>query len=338
MSATERVPKQPLHPTIISRLDPEYVKFHEEVLQYITPPHTLSWDPALRNAPAVPGSTEPLKVHKTQDFNLTHTDMRAFIPEGEAPSAGWPVFIFFHGGGWTFGTIGSEATFATNMSVRAKCIVISVNYRLAPEHKYPIAVEDAVESLQWVLRNGKTELNIDTAKIAVGGSSSGGNLAAILALKAAEPSFTPPLPSPLVFQLLVVPVTDNTATDSPGGLWEENKHTPWLSPARMNWFKDNYLPNKEDWTKWTASPIFAPAELLAKTPNAWIGLGELDILKGEGVKYGEKLKEVGVKEVEIVIYKGGPHPIMAMDGAAVKLGAKLITDAATALNKAFNAA
>ncbi|KAJ3741001.1 alpha/beta hydrolase fold-domain-containing protein [Lentinula detonsa] len=339
MSLTEKIPKQPLHPSIISRLDPEYIKFHEEVLQYITPPHTLPWDPALRNAPAVPGSTAPLKVGKTQDFHLTHTNMRAFTPEGEVPSAGWPVFIFFHGGGWTFGSIASEETFATNMCVRAKCVVVSVNYRLAPEHKYPIAVEDAIESLQWVLKNGKAELNINTAKIAVGGSSSGGNLAAILALKAAEPSFTPPLPSPLVFQLLIVPVTDNTATDGPGGLWEENKHTPWLSPARMNWFKENYFTNKDDWTKWDASPIFAPRELLARTPNAWIGLGELDILKGEGVKYGEKLNEVGVKNVETVVYKGGPHPIMAMDGAlAVKLGAKLITDAATALSKAFDTA
>ncbi|KIK67689.1 hypothetical protein GYMLUDRAFT_36420 [Collybiopsis luxurians FD-317 M1] len=337
MSPTDRVPKQPLHPSMIPKLDPEYVEFHNSVLQYITPPHTLPWNPAIRDVPAVPGSTEPLTVGKTSDIDLSCTNMRVFTPEGEAPSAGWPVFIFFHGGGWTFGTIASESTFSTNMCVRAKCVVVSVNYRLAPEHKYPIAVQDAIESLQWIIKHGKAALNVDTSKIAVGGSSSGGNLAAILALKAAEPTFTPPLPSPLVLQLLIVPVTDNTATDSPGGLWEENKHTPWLSPDRMNWFKDNYFANKEDWTKWDASPIFAPQELLTKTPNAWIGVGELDILRDEGVKYGEKLKEAGVKEVEIAVYKGGPHPIMAMDGV-VKLGAKLITDATNALSKAFGIA
>ncbi|KAF9059393.1 alpha/beta hydrolase fold-domain-containing protein [Rhodocollybia butyracea] len=286
MTSTERVPKQPLHPSMIPKLDPEYVKFHNDVLQYITPPHTLPWDPAMRNAPTVPGSTEPLeRIHRRLDF----------------------------------GTIASEMTFATNMCVRAKCVVLSVNYRLAPEHKYPIAVDDAVESLA---------MGSQKCKIAVGGSSSGGNLATILALKAAELTFTPPLPAPLVFQLLIVPVTDNMATDGPGGLWEENKHTPWLSPARMNWFKDNYLPNKEDWTKWDASPAFAPNDLLAKTPNAWIGLAEVDILTTEGLQYG-------VKEVETVVYKGGPHPIMAMDGAVVKLGAQLITDAARALSKAF---
>ncbi|THU97426.1 hypothetical protein K435DRAFT_662798 [Dendrothele bispora CBS 962.96] len=333
-ATTAKVPKQPLHPSVISKLDPEYIEFHNSTLQYITPPHTLPWDPALRNAPAVPGGTEPLKVGSVKDFEMTHTNFRAFTPEGEVPEKGWPVFIFFHGGGWTFGNIGSEQGFSTNMCVRAKCVTISVNYRLAPEHKYPLAVEDAVESLQWVIKNGKKELNIDTSKIAVGGSSSGGNLAAIVALKAAEPTFTPPLPSPLLLQLLIVPVTDNTATDAPGGRWESNKLSPWLSPDRMNWFKSNYLPNKEDWTKWDASPLFAPKELMAKTPNAWIGLAEMDILCDEGMEYGKKLKEVGVKEVETVVYKGGPHPIMAMD-AAVKLGAKLVTDAAAALAKVF---
>jgi len=323
----EKVPKQPLHPSIVSKLDPEYVEFHNSTLIYITPPHTLPWDPELRNAPAVPGGSDLLKVGQTQDFPLTHTKFRAFTPEGTAPAAGWPAFIFYHGGGWTFGNMNSENSFSTNMCVRANCVVISVDYRLAPEHKYPAAVEDAVESLDWVVKYGKKELNIDTSKIAVGGSSSGGNLASILTLKAAEAN--PPIP--LIFQLLVVPVTDNTATEE--NLWAENKDTCWLSPARMNWFKDNYLPNKEDWTKWDASPIFAPAELVKKVPKAWIGVAELDILKDEGIAYGEMLKKEGV-EVEIKVYKGAPHPIMAMDGK-LKIGAQLVTDAANALKNAI---
>jgi acetyl esterase/lipase len=101
----------------------------------------------------------------------------------------------------------------------------------------------------------------------------------------------------------------------------------------MNWFKNNYLPNKEDWTKWDASPIFATDEMLSKTPSAWIGVGELDILRDEGVHYGERLSKAGVK-VETKIYKGAPHPIMAMDGV-LKVGAQLVTDAATALANAF---
>lgn len=268
-----------------------------------------------------------MPLGKTQDFKLTHCDFRAFTPEGDAPTAGRPVFIYFHGGGWTFGNINSENSLATNMCVHAKCVVISVNYRLAPEDKYPLAVEDAIESLDWVIKNGKFELNIDTTRIAVGGSSSGGNLAAILTLKAAE--LQPPIP--LLFQLLIVPVTDNTA--SVENIWKENENTAWLTPARMNWFKLNYLPDPKDWTKWDASPAFAPKELLEKVPKAWIAVAELDILREEGIQYGEKLKELGV-EVETVVYKGAPHPIMAMDGI-LKIGAKLVSDAATALAKAF---
>ncbi|KAJ7134470.1 alpha/beta hydrolase fold-domain-containing protein [Mycena epipterygia] len=319
---------QPIHPSIIPRLDPEYVAFHNEKLAQMIPPHTVPWTPALRNAPTVPGGSDPLPVGSTEDIALTYTKFRAFTPEGASPANGWPCFIFFHGGGWTFGNISSENSFSTNMCIRAKCVVISVNYRLAPEHRYPTAVEDAIESLDWVIQNGKSKLNIDTTRVAVGGSSSGGNLAAILALKAAEAS--PPIP--LVFQLLIVPVTDNTA--SVENLWAENQLTPWLSPARMLWFRDNYLPNKEDYTKWDASPYFAPEALLAKVPKAWIAVCEADILRDEGIAYGKKLTSVGV-EAEIEVYKGAPHPIMAMDGTVLKIGAKLVSDAAAALAKAL---
>lgn len=117
-------------------------------------------------------------------------------------------------------------------------------------------------------------------------------------------------PVPIVFQLLIVPVTDNTA--SVETLWADNALSPWLTPERMIWFRNNYLPNKEDWTKWDASPIFAPDDLVKKLPKAWIGVCELDILRDEGIQYGEKLAKAGV-EVEIEVYKGAPHPIMAMD-------------------------
>ena len=89
--------------------------------------------------------------------------------------------------------------------------------------------------------------------------------------------------------------------------------TPWLSPERMLWFRHNYLPNQEDWTKWDASPFLAPDDLLSKIPKAWIGVAELDILRDEGIQYGARLSKVGI-EVEIDLYKGAPHPIMAMDG------------------------
>ena len=112
----------------------------------------------------------------------------------------------------------------------------------------------------------------------------------------------------------MVPVCDNTA--SVENLWKDNEKAPWLSPARMEWFKNNYLPNREDWTKWDASPTFAPVELLNKAPKAWLGICEIDILKAEGIEYGQKLQKAGV-EVEIKVYPGAPHPILGMDGTFI---------------------
>ncbi|KAF8630550.1 hypothetical protein AX15_002852 [Amanita polypyramis BW_CC] len=329
-------PIQPLHPSIIPRLDPEYVEYHNARLQYVPLYHTIPWDPAFRNVVVVSGSTPPLEVGKVQDFDLTHTNLRAFTPPGEAPAGGWPLFIFFHGGGWTFGRIDSESSFATQMCINAKCVVMSVNYRLAPEHPYPIAVEDAVESLQWAVQHGKEELNIDLSRIAVGGSSSGGNLAAVLALKA--PSLTPPLPHPLIFQLLIVPVTDNTSattsSPSPHASWGTNEHTPWLTPARMLWFRNNYLPDESKRSEWDASPLLAPDVVIKGVPRkCWVGVAELDILRGEGVAFAERLKEVGVS-VEVAEYMGAPHPIMAMDGV-LSVGKKMVKDAGDALRGAF---
>ncbi|KAJ8487512.1 hypothetical protein ONZ45_g14312 [Pleurotus djamor] len=302
---------QAIHPSVLHRLDPEYIAFHNIHVAHIVPPHTLPWDPSIRTAGGLPGGSEPLSVGKIEDHSLSHCKVRVYTPEGSPPSGGWPVFIFYHGGGWTLGNIGTEASFSTNMCVRANYVVVSVDYRLGPEHPFPAAVEDAFEALQWVYEEGPTKLNISKARIAIGGSSSGGNLAAVASLKAAQMAD----PIPLVLQLLIVPVTDNTASTSgkPHKSWAENENTPWLSPERMLWFRKNYLPNEADWTNWESSPLFAPDELVGKTPSAWIGVTELDILRDEGLAYGEKLKKNGVS-VKTTVYPAAPHPIMAMDG------------------------
>lgn len=122
-------------------------------------------------------------------------------------------------------------------------------------------------------------------------------------------------PAPLIFQLLVVPVTDNTAssTESIYPSWSENVKTCGLVPDRMLWFRNLYSPSEVDWTKWDNSPMFAPDETFQRVPNAWIGVCERDILRDEGVFYGEKLRRFG-KKVEVVIYPNAPHAIMAMDG------------------------
>ncbi len=140
---------------------------------------------------------------------------------------------------------------------------------------------------------------------------SGGNLAAVLAHKAAQ--LYPPIP--LIFQLLIVPVTDNTASASgiPHASWRENKDAPWLTPARMLWFRRQYLPHEQTRARWDASPLLAQDEMFRKVPKAWIAVAELDILRDEGIAYGNKLLTAGVP-ARINTYKGAPHPIMAMDG------------------------
>ena len=218
-----------------------------------------------------------------------------------------------------------------NIPPGAKCVVVTVDYRLAPEEKYPKAVEDAEEALFWIRNHGKQELGVDLNKFAVGGSSrcvfrllfcidiahdsvSGGNLAAIVSHKAALAN--PPIP--LAFQLLVVPVVDNTATpeNSRHKSWQENANTPSLSPAKMLWYRQNYTPNEADWTKWDNSPLFGPDEAFKRAPPTWICVAELDILRDEGIAYAEKLQSFGVP-TEVKIYKGAPHPIMAMDGKCI---------------------
>lgn len=141
-------------------------------------------------------------------------------------------------------------------------------------------------------------------------------MAAVLAHKAvqAEPSI------PLCLQLLIVPVIDNTADPSgmPYASWEENKNTVQLTPARMLWFRDTYLPNHVDRTAWESSPIFAPDESFKKLPKACVMVMELDILRDEGLAYAEKMKRAGV-EVDVRLYPASPHPIISLDGKSLAI-------------------
>ncbi|THH11216.1 hypothetical protein EW145_g796 [Phellinidium pouzarii] len=302
----------PLHPEIIPRLDPEFVAYYNAHLATQLGAHQIPWDPAIRSKQPIAGFSDPLEVGLIKDIPLTKCAMRVFWPEApsKVPAVGFPILIYFHGGGWTLGNIATENHFSTIMCMKANCVVASVDYRLGPEQPYPAAVEDAVEALHWILEHGKSELGVDVSRIAVGGSSSGANLAAVVTHKAAlsEP------PISLSFQLLVVPVVDNTASalGQPYASWHENRYTPSLSPARMLWFRDKYLPNVEDRAKWDNSPMFAPEELFQRAPDAWIAVAELDILRDEGLAYGRKLEKAG-RSVELKVYKGSPHPILAMD-------------------------
>lgn len=136
----------------------------------------------------------------------------------------------------------------------------------------------------------------------------GGNLAVATALKA---SLLQPTPIPLILQLLIVPVIDNTATVATA--WSTRIHTPWLTPARMTWYRNMYLTNSKDALNWDASPNLAPAELLAKTPKTWVGIAEQDLLAPEAAAFADQLRTAGV-DVDVQYYPGMTHTILAMNG------------------------
>ncbi|KAG2060580.1 lipase/ esterase, partial [Suillus hirtellus] len=145
-------------------------------------------------------------------------------------------------------------------------------------------------------------------------------------------------PTPIIFQLLIMPVTDNTASvaDERYPSWKECQNTVWLCEGRMMWFRNMYLPDPATWAEPDNSPIFASDALLAKVPPAFVSVCELDILRDEGLAYGEKLKSLGVK-VEAKVYPGASHQILGMD-AALKVGQQQADDAIKAVGDAFNAA
>jgi len=211
---------------------------------------------------------------------------------------------------------------------RSECAVITVDYRLAPENPWPAAVHDAWEALLWVTNEGKSQLELDLSKLAIGGSSAGGNLATIMTQRALERNAS----FKFVRQLLSVPVVDNTADPENNSSWKDYEFTPALPAAKMMWYRNHYLPNKADWSHFEASPLFFEGDW-SKLPPALVMVGELDVLRTEGEQYARKLQNAGV-DVDLHVMEGMPHPFLAMD-AVLKSGKDSITYMCEALKDAF---
>lgn len=210
----------------------------------------------------------------------------------------------------------------------AKVEDLTTGCSLAPENPFPAAVHDCWEALLWLVQQGPSVLSINLSKIATGGSSAGGNLAAIMTQKAL--TLSPPVH--FQAQLLSVPVTDNTATVANNESYRLYEHTPALPAPKMIWYRDHYLPNESDRTNPEASPLFYTGDW-AQLPPALVMVGELDVLRTEGEQYAEKLVKAGV-EVDLQVMKGMPHPFLAMDGVLSE-GKRCITLMCDALQKAF---
>jgi len=232
------------------------------------------------------------------------------------------LLVYYHGGGWVIGDLNTHDAICRSLAVRMNHAVLSIDYRMGPEHKYPAAVEDALCSLRWAYENAQ-ELGINPDRIAVGGDSAGGNLAAIVAQQR---------PVPLVFQLLIYPSTDMTQSHASH---QENAAGPVLTAEGMQWFIGHYMPVDADKKDPLASPHFAPDELLRDAPPALIITAEHDPLRDEGEAYGRRLIANGVT-TSIVRYNGMFHGFFNMQ-ALLDDADTAHTMAATLTAKAFNA-
>ena len=236
---------------------------------------------------------------------------------GRGPSA--PVLVYYHGGGWVLGTLDSIDGVCRRLARRGECVVVSVDYRLAPEHPFPAAVEDSFAALRWVSERADA-FGGDPDRLAVGGTSAGGNLAAATALQARETDDAPDL----VRQFLFYPITDHAFdTDS----YAENADGPLLTGDDMRWFWDRYLRSEVDGANPYASPL--RARDLSDLPPATVLTAGFDPLRDEGIAYAERLADAGV-EVRHDHHPDVPHgflstseSVAAADEALDEIGEEL---------------
>jgi acetyl esterase len=234
-----------------------------------------------------------------------------------------PAVMFFHGGGFVICDLESHDRQCRSLANQSGCTVIAVDYRLAPEHRYPAAAEDSYAATRYVAEHA-SEFGIDANRIAVCGDSAGGNLAAVVALMARDRGG----PS-LRFQLLVYPVTDFT-DDSPS-MHEFNG--VFLSAEQMDWFANSYVPDAADRRQPYASPLLAADH--RGLPPAYVITAECDMVRDQGQAYARKLGAAGVA-VESKCYDGMIHPFISL-GGIVDGGRDAIADAAVKLRVALGA-
>ncbi|KIW60406.1 hypothetical protein PV05_00622 [Exophiala xenobiotica] len=330
----------PLHPSVKDRLHPEYVAFYNKHLLNLPPAHCLPLSVSRAGGNAIACHSDPLPVGRVQDIcipqrarqetNGPDIPIRCFTPQGTPPSSGWPLVLYYHGGGWVFGDLSTENNVCTNICNRARAVVITTDYRLAPEAPWPAAIHDSWETLLWATSTGKDTLNLDLIKIAIGGASSGGNIAAVIVQNAVVQQC-----ALIRSQFLIVPVTDNTATPcSKNPTWKMFEHTAALPAKKMLWYRNHYLPDPATWSHREASPLLAPNAIFRQLPRANIIVGELDVLRHEGEEYARKLEANGIS-ADLTVMKGMPHPFLAMD-AVLEAGKRAISITCDGLIQAFS--
>lgn len=285
---------------------------------------TLSEARALSIATATEANDppEPVKTveNRSIESNGLHIPVRIYTPDAPGPL---PMLLYFHGGGWVLSNLDTHDSLCRKITNRAQCIVISVDFRLAPEHKFPAAAEDSFAATCWVAEHA-TELYGDAQRIAVAGDSAGGNLAAVVALMARDQN-----KPALSYQVLIYPVTDYHTPGTPS-YFELGKGYN-LTREEMIWFWRSYLANEQDAQNPYAVPMHAQS--LRGLPPAFIITAEYDPLRDEGEAYAAHLRESGVPVI-LKRYPGMLHGFVNMSGI-LDQGKQAIEDIAVALRQAF---
>jgi acetyl esterase len=301
----------PVDPQVATLLD-QLEQMGGLALDEMTPEQGRAAFAQMRQAGGVP---EP--VERIEDLTIPGpaSDLKAriYTPIGEAPL---PAMVFFHGGGWVIGDLETHDPLCRALANASGSVIVAVEYRLAPKHKFPAAVDDAFAALKWVVAHA-AELGADPARIGVGGDSAGGNLSAVIAIQARDHGGPK-----LAYQLLIYPATD-LASDTPSK--RENGEGYFLTRRDMTWFEDHYIRSAED----KVNPLVSPMRTVDLTglPPTIVVTAEFDPLRDEGEAYGEKLLKAGVL-VKARRYDGMIHGFVSMSGvinrgrdALVDLGA-----------------
>jgi acetyl esterase len=245
--------------------------------------------------------------------------VRVYAPSNDTPL---PVLVWYHGGGWVIGSLETHDGLCRDLVDAAGCVVVSVDYRLAPEDTFPAAVDDAYAAVRWVSEHA-AELGADPSRVAVGGDSAGGHLAAVSAMLARDEGSPP-----IVFQLLVYPALEHEFT-RPSMV--ENAEGYMLTTEAMQWFYGHYLNDPSEGDDPRVSPI--RAESLAGLPPAFVVTAEFDPLRDQGLAYADALAAAGVP-VTSTTYDGVFHGFFSMQ-AMIEQAKVAVDDAVVALRDAF---
>jgi acetyl esterase len=208
--------------------------------------------------------------------------LRSYRPAGSNADTVLPVLVYYHGGGWVIGDLDTHDTLCRQLANLSGCAVIAVDYRMGPGHRFPAAVDDSIAATRWVRANAGA-LKVDPERLAVGGDSAGGNLAAVVALAARDSGDLP-----IAFQLLIYPATDQRR-GAPSHT--SNGEGYLLTRDTISWFHDHYIADAAQDLDWRASPLLHADH--ARLPPAFVLIAGYDPLRDEGLQYAQKLSEAG---------------------------------------------